>query len=216
MPDTTPPPTGAEAFTELTSASTERSIIDTILDLDALLSADIRRPEKLARIALRPDLEADLDHVDALIDRAAQDLRAAAKVKAADAGLGEGGQAHGDPAGLLQRRRAIAAEMHENTFAVRLRAMPGEAWDSFEAEHKATILDRDADRGPMLDALVVACAIAPKIDAKQMAKLRQGLSPVALAELRNTAWLVNNQSGVDVPKSSSSFGALSLAQPARS
>jgi hypothetical protein len=38
-------------------------IVDTILDLDGLLSADVRRAEKTARFCSKPWLEADIDEL---------------------------------------------------------------------------------------------------------------------------------------------------------
>lgn len=195
-------PAGAEAFVK----PEEKSIVDTILDLDALLSAEIRRPERLAPICTSPDLEAELDRLDA-------ELAAAPRNAGPDTPLGAGQRlAHT----VAVERDQVAAQMQASIKHVRLRALDADAWDAFEAKHKAVIANPETDNGPMLDELVVLCAVQPTISPAQLAQLRKGLGVRAIAELRSVAWAVNNESGVSVPKSLSSSAALRRGQRARS
>lgn len=82
--------------------------------------AGAKLPEREVPICLRGDLVAEFE----AIERALDELP---KTDSLDSGAGD----------LLERQEAIKAEMRENTYPVRLRAMPGPKWRALVAEHPA-------------------------------------------------------------------------------
>lgn len=187
----------------------QQSIVDTILDLNAFLSADVRRAEKTAPFSTKPHLEAKLDE----LDRELHLLAGASAARGVDEPLAAGGRT---ARVVALQRQAIAAEMQAAMMGVRFKALSAEDWEAFEATHKKVLDDREADKAAVLDELVVLCAEAPKISAEQLAQLRQKAGITQIVTLRDYAWAVNNKAGVSVPKSQLSSDVLRHAEPAKS
>jgi hypothetical protein len=202
MTDPTPPTS--------TSAEVDPSIIDTILDLDAYLSADVRRAEKTAPFSTKPHLEAQLD----VLDRELQLLAGGnSTARQLDEPLGAGGRT---ARVVAQERQAVAAEMLAAMKGVRFRALSTEDWEAFEAKHKQVLDNPEADKNELLDELIVLCAVAPAISAKKLVALKGLIGITQTIVLRNTAWDVNTKVGVSVPKSQLSSDVLRHAERARS
>lgn len=185
----------------------QQSIVDTILDLNAFLSADVRRPEKTAPFSTKPHLEAKLDELDRELHLLASPT---GQVRDPDEPLASGGRT---ARVVARERQAVAAEMQAAMRGIRFKALPADEWEAFEAKHKKVLDDRDADKSAVLDELVVLCADAPRISTEQLAKLKASAGITQLVTLRDYAWSVNNKAGVSVPKSSLSSDVLRREEP---
>jgi hypothetical protein len=91
------------------------SIVDTILQLDAYMSGDVRRAEKTARFCSKPWLEADIDELvfelQGLVDELGNPLPAGrARHRRAGADPGAGGAGDPDAAGRDGRRVRLGAD----------------------------------------------------------------------------------------------------------
>ena len=197
-----------------TTPIAEPSIVDTILDLDELLSADVRRAEKTARFCIRPDLEADIDDLNGQLEAITDDRGVP---------LGDGPErATGEPSmrgqaeNLAHRLRAVQVEYAAAFRSVRMRQIPDEDWRAFELKWKDALDKGNPYPAQMWDELIVASAHTPAISAKQVTDLRAKLGRPAMQELGSVAWAVNTQSGVSLPKSPLSSVVLRQAAHARS
>ena len=95
------------------------SIVDTILNLDELLSADVRRAEKTARFCTKPWLEADIDELAYELD-ALTDARAT-RSKARRAGR---------PATVALRIQTMQAEYGAAFVSVRMGQLTSDDWQA--------------------------------------------------------------------------------------
>jgi hypothetical protein len=176
------------------------SIVDTILDLDEFLSGDVRRAEKTARFATRPDLEADIEDLNARLD-ALTDAQGR-PLPTPDASVEDSETAQSVAVQLRDLQRQYAASMR----SVRVRQLPEDDWQAFRAKHKS-VLDRvgtalgDAP-AEVFDDLISRCAIKPEFTKPQVRDFRKKAGHPAFWEIAVAAWQVNASSGVDIPKSS--------------
>lgn len=187
----------------------EPSIVDTILELDSFLSAEVRLAEKTARFCTRPDIEAQIDALELELE---QLVDANGKVRDTDPALGEGRTAYDVATEIQTARHKYAAAMR----SVRMRQMDDTSWQAFKEKHSDAFKD-DVDlpaRRVMYDDLLVESASAPKITPAKLEQLRTKVGSPQIDELVNVAWHVNTQSGVSVPKSLISSAV--LRQQARS
>lgn len=194
----------------------EPSIVDQILNLDELLSADVRRAEKTARICLRPDLEAQIDDLEAQLD-ALTDQFGNPLDQTVDASLGEGsgdGRVRDVALQLAEKRREMAAA----TRSVRMRQLSDDDWTAFKAKHRKAFetTGESAERRAMFDDLVVSTASAPKITAEQWRQMKTKLGAPQVDAFIGVAWTVNTESGVSVPKSPLSSLVLKRTRPSQS
>lgn len=192
----------------------EPSIVDTILNLDELLSADVRRAEKTARICLRPELEADIDQLEAELD-SLTDQFGKPLDSVVDAAVTEGGsRARTVALQLAEKRQEYAAASR----SVRMRQMSDDDWTAFKAKHKAAFDSQgpSPERTAMFNDLVVRSAVTPAITAEQWVQLRKKLGAPQIDEFINVAWAVNTESGVSVPKSPLSSLVLKQTAPSKS
>jgi len=178
----------------------EPSIVDQILDLDRLLSADVRRAEKTARFATRPDLEADIDDLHAelatMVDERGNPLDD-------DGSLAAGRTAQQVALELRAKQRELA----ESFRSVRVRALPEDEWEAFYQKHRKGI---EAGQRPpeMWAELIVACAIRPTFTPEKLQKFRTKVGHPAVDEIALACWAVNTTSGVSIPKSQLSSAVL--------
>lgn len=186
------------------------SIVDTILDLDELLSADVRRAEKTARFCIEPWLEAEIDELEAelalLVDANGNPL------PAPEAALED----------VLRRAEQVSAEIYEKRMAmgrafrsVRMGQLPADDWREFKARYR-TVIDAGAPYpSEFHDELISVTALRPKISLEQARELRSKYGDPQLHELSSKAWDVNEESGVSIPKSPTSSHVLRRAQRGR-
>lgn len=189
-PDSDPTPTPVD----------QPSIVDTILRLDEFMSADVRLAERTARFATRPDLEADIENLEAELDALTDDHGRPLEP------VGE--QSIGEPAGRTAAHvageiQALQQEYANSFRSIRLRQLNGDDWPAFKIQWRDAIEgDDDAKRDQMLDDLVVRCAIAPQMTPAEWAALRPRIGGHATELVRRVAWGVNSSAGVSIPKSS--------------
>lgn len=176
----------------------EMSIIDTILDLDDYLSGEVRRAEKTARFATRPDLEADIQALEAQLEQITDELGRPIE-GAEDASLGDGES--GPVLALVERIEELRREYARSFRSVRLRQMPSDDWKAFYAKWIKPRKDGEDYPREMWDALIVECAIAPRFTAEKIKDFRAQAGDTAVQEIAVAALDVNTKSGVSIPKS---------------
>lgn len=179
------------------------SIIDTILDLDALLSADVRRAEKMARFCTKPDLEAAIQELEIQLTSII-DVQGA-PIAEVDTSVSGGDRKAQRVAGELAELRAEYAGAFRS---VRMRQVADDDWLAFRAKHKKSIDNDPPYPTAFWNELIVMTAAAPKISAAQVVQLRSKLGTPAMRVLQDVAWEVNNEAGVSLPKSLISSAAL--------
>jgi hypothetical protein len=172
------------------------SIIDTILQLDALLSADVRRAEKTARFCTKPWLEADIDELKAELEQL---------VDANGDPLPHGEAALGDqvrtPEQVALQIQTLQAEMGAAFRSVRMGQLSSDDWQVFKAKWRK-VLDKGAPYpNEFYDDLIGQSALRPQIPAEKAAELRKLLGDPQMDEMASAAWAVNAESGVSIPKS---------------
>lgn len=190
------------------------SIVDTILDLDAFLSGDVRRAETTFRFFTEPDRIANIEllqaELETLVDGSGQPLQP----------VGE--RAMGEAEG--RTARVVAQELRDEQVAlaksarfIRLRAI--EPADFLDWRKKwGDQLDKTMDEQPaeMWEHLVAATAVAPAVPLEKIPALRQKLGVAKYEELVFKAWRVNTTTGVSVPKSLLSSRVLQQQVPEQS
>jgi hypothetical protein len=185
------------------------SIVDEILNLDDFLSGDVRRAEKVVRICTRPDLEGDIDQLEAelatLVDSNGNPLEI-------DESLGDGTAR--TAVVVAMEIEDLQQEMAASMRSIRLRAMPEPEWAAFRETH---LKDRDEGVSDAVwDLMIVACAVAPTISAEQITGMRQRLGHPQIDVIATGAWNVNTKAGVSIPKSSLSSVVLRRARRSQS
>lgn len=195
------PASGPSVFEKPEQANGTKSIVDTILDLDEFLSGDVRLAEKTAYFTTEPQLEAELDELEAqlaeITDEHGRPVDAGGDVSIAD------GQ---HPAVVLANEiEAKRAELHKSRRGVRVRQLPSTEWAAFKEKHKKAMADPEHERRQaMWDELIVACAIRPTFTPEQLKKLRSMVGDPQVAEIELACWQACTSSGVSVPKSPTS------------
>lgn len=187
------------------------SIVDSILNLDELLSADVRRAEKMARFCTKSWLEADIDELQAELERLTDN--AGNPIPVPDRALGDTTRTAEQVALELQ---AVQAAYGQAFRSVRMRQVSGTDWTEFKAKHRV-VLDAGAPYGDSFwNDLIAVTAHQPKMTVEQVAELRGKLGDPQMDELAQCAWAVNTSSGVSIPKSLLSSHVLKRAAQGRS
>lgn len=185
-------------FEKPDAAAAEPSIVDTILDLDAFLSGDVRLAEKTAYFTTEPQLEAEIDELEAQLAELTDEY--GNPVAAAEASLADGKAPAYKLADEIEVKRA---QLNRSRRGVRVRQLPSDEWLAFRAKHKKVMDDPGhADRRAMWDELIVACAIAPTFTVEKLAKLRKMIGDPQVSQIELACFHVCTKSGVSVPKSS--------------
>jgi hypothetical protein len=185
------------------------SIVDTILDLDELMSADVRRAEKTARFATRADLEGDIDELEAELERLVDAQGAPVRTPdAAVSGTTEEGDRVRTAYEVALDLQTKQAEYGASFRSVRMRQVPDEDWLAFEAKWKQAI-----DAGPSYpvefwNELIAMSAHTPKIPLEKIPGMRKKLGHPPMDVLGKVAWDVNANAGVSIPKSRLSSAVL--------
>jgi hypothetical protein len=206
----TPPPPAAEhplGTPNPDPAATEPpavSIVDTILNLDELLSADVRRAEKTARFCAKPWLEAEIDELIYELESLTDEL---------------GNPLQGQEEAAVEvatRIQAKQAEYGAAFVSVRMGQLPSDDWKAFDGKWRDVRQSGPPFPNEFYDALIEVSALRPKITAAQAGQLRTKLGDPQMDELASKAWAVNTESGVSIPKSPLSSHVLRRAARAQS
>jgi hypothetical protein len=184
------------------------SIVDTILQLDAYMSGDVRRAEKTARFCSKPWLEADIDELvfelQGLVDELGNPLPVGERAV---------GEQVRTPQQVALEIQTLQAEMGAAFVSVRMAQLPSDDWQEFRTKWR-TVLDKGAPfPNDFYDDLIGVSAKTPSITADQAATLRTKLGDPQMDVLAQAAWAVNTESGVSIPKSS--LSSLVLRRAAR-
>lgn len=191
----------------ITPAPSAASIVDTILDLDQLLSSDVRLAEKSYRFSIRPDLEAEIEdrhaELDGLTDSQGRPL------PILDQAVGDGGRsAHVVASEIQELQVEYAASMRSG----RVRQMDEDDWTAFQTRHKKALGEPPPYPAEFYEDLIVRSAVAPRFTVEKLQAFRKKVGHPAFNEIASAAWQVNTNSGVSVPKSLLSSGVLRQQQ----
>lgn len=157
------------------------------------MRAAAKLPERTVHVCFRGDLIAELEDIDAELERLGE------KTDSLDTGAGD----------LLERMEALKAEMRENTYPVRLRGMTHPKYNALIARHPARrddegkILEEDRGLGVNVEtfwpALIRASIIDPPLPTDaDWDEFDDGLTDFQYSELGNAAFALN-RSRVDIP-----------------
>lgn len=195
MTDQTPeqPLEHADAGSVLTKpAQSIEERIDRVLDLDAVMSS-ARRVERVVRICLRPDLEAEYydltEELSDLVDVNGQPL-ADSETETA---LGEQNRA----VEISERLRELRGEMRAESYTVRFCGMSESEWAGFEKNNRTK---DGAQKDDYVNRLLVETAVAPTMTIDQVRALRDQLGTAQVTAMVNAAYDACTQGGLDVPK----------------
>lgn len=156
------------------------------------MRAAAKLPEREVPTCLRGDLVREFEAIE-------RELEELPKTDSLESGAGA----------LLERQEAIKAEMRENTYLVRLRAMPGPKWRKFAAGHPARRDDNGdiypEDRGLLLNTasmwepLIRASVIDPALPTDEdWDEFNDGLTENQYSEL-GVAALALNRGAISIP-----------------
>lgn len=197
-----------------TDPAVDTSIIDEILDIDALLASNIERAERSEVLYTKPHLEAKIDALEAELERlniGADSVQRDGEASVADAAAG------GRSAEVVAREiQELRKEYAASGRLVRLRQLPSEEWTSFEATWKDALAKPPPFPAAMWDDLIAKCAIAPELPVAKVRDLRKKLGHPPLHKLALTCWDLNTEAGVSVPFSRLSSQALAPKRPGTS
>lgn len=186
------------------------SIVDTILDLDELLSSDVRRAEATARFSIKPWLEGEIEELERELD----DLTDGS---GKPAGRGEASLADEGPSAAFLKAEEIQAkrqEYAESFRSVRVEQLSSDDWLAFNQKHRKALDSPPPYPAAMWDELIAACAIAPKMPLEKVQALRKKIGQPQMHEIASKCWQANTEQGVSVPKSPLSSHVLRLQRPA--
>jgi hypothetical protein len=189
------------------------SIVDNILDLDELMSADVRRAEKTARFALKAYLEADIDELEAELESLSDELGNPLNNKdRAVAETDKDGQPRRTALDVAMEIQTLRAEYGASFKSVRMRQVPDDDWDAFRTKWKKALDEGSPYPREFWNELIAMSAHQPKIPVETVRAMRKKLGHPPMDVLGTTAWDVNVNSGVDIPKSQRSSLVLKRAQ----
>lgn len=195
------------------------SIVDQLFSLDDLESNDVRRAEKTARICTRPDLEADIDALEAeLADLTDENGRPIHPIEDRDLSGDAGVRT---ALTVSEEIRALQEQMAASMRGVRMRALSADDWQAFRQRHKAAFESDDFLRNSELprvvyEELIALCAAPPLNSPEAVAKFKSKYGINQIDELAAIAYRVNLGSGVSIPKSPASLAVLRQARRAKS
>ena len=166
-----------------------------MLSIDELLT-EARRPERIAPICLRGDLQADWE-------QATRDLSKIVDADGVplpdpDGAIGDTTNA-GRAVELTARIADLEQQMRGAMRHVRFRGLPSDEWPVFVKEHAKPNAE---DEGVEFDIqLVAATAVEPTLSVDQVRQLRKVINNSQWRALADTAYSACAHGGVDVPKS---------------
>lgn len=172
-------------------------IIDDFLDLDEILSAQVHRAERTEILYLKPHLEAEIDALEAELEKAASNPHWTDTSGEAAVGDQPAGSATAEE--LAEQIQAKRREYAESGKKVLLRQLPSEEWTGFEATWKKALDTGSPYPAEMWDDLISKCAVRPTMPVDKVKALRKKLGYPPLHKLALTAWKLNTEGGVSVP-----------------
>lgn len=177
-------------------ADVGRSIVDELLDLNDFLSGDIRLAVTQAAFYTRPELEADITSLNAELDSITDSQ--GRPLTEVDPAVGDGERSV--PVvqqELLAKQRQYAASRR----VVLMQQLDVDDWTAFQEKWKEAMAGSPPYPPAFYIELITRCATNPKIDAENLAQLRKRVGQPAYDALWRSAWNVNTESGVSIPKS---------------
>jgi hypothetical protein len=156
--------------------------------------AEAKLPERTVQVCLRGDLVAEHEQLNEQLELLEK--------KAVDSLAGNGG------AELAAGIDALEAEMRDNSYPFRLRALSKSAYRSFKADFPPRIgedgevnkrdqaFDFDAEAG--FEPLLRMSLVDPDLDDEEWAHLLETLTERQFDDLAGTAWILN-RGEIDVP-----------------
>lgn len=171
------------------------SIVDNVLNLDEFLAADIRLAQTQAAWYTRPDLEAQIEELNAELDSLTDTYGKPLPV--IDADLEEGRTAAVVVGELAAAQKAYAAS---RTYIL-MRQLDQDDWDAFQTTWKDALAKEPPYPAEFYADLISKCAIKPEIPVHKVAELRKKVGAPAFDAIWSAAWKVNTRSGVSIPKS---------------
>lgn len=182
----------------LPEALADNEIVKTILDLDELLSADVRLAEKTVVVYLKPWLEADIDALDIELEGLVDDMGRPLADEEESLSGGGGRTAQMVAAERQAKEREYAASGRN----IRVKQLEPEEWAAFRKKWRTPMADATSEqRTEMWNDLIAQCAIAPTISPEKVVEMRRRLGSTQMERVASACWEVNTQSGVSVPKS---------------
>jgi hypothetical protein len=156
--------------------------------------AEAKLPERTVQVCLRGDLVAEHEQLN-------EELELLEK-KAVDSLAGNGG------AELAVRIDALEAEMRDNAYPFRLRALSKGAYRAFKADHPPRLVeDGDVDKRDQtfdfnaeigFESLLRMSLVDPELDEDEWNHLLETLTERQFDDLAGTAWILN-RGEIDVP-----------------
>jgi hypothetical protein len=173
------------------------SIVNEVLDLDEFLAQDVRLAQKQGAWYTRPDLEAQIEQLNAELDSITDSN--GRPLQTTDSSMEDSRSAATVAMELVEVQKEYAASRRY----ILMQQLDQDDWDAFQTQWKDEISKQPpTPRVPEFYAdLLSKCAVSPKIPADKVAELRKRLGAPAFEEIWRAAWNVNTQSGVSIPKS---------------
>lgn len=158
----------------------------------ARLLGTAKLPEKTVEICLRGDLLADFDDADRELEKAQKRSRDS---------LAGGG----DLGTLVERIEALQAEIVENSWTFRLRALPRRDFRALVGAHPPRVVQEDGgeehidtrdmyvgvNTDTFYEGLIRAALVDPELDDEQWAQLVEKLTDRQFDNLSDAAWSLN-------------------------
>jgi hypothetical protein len=188
--------TGLPTKTNGTGVDVHGSIVDQVLDLDDFLASDIRLALKQASFYTRPDLEAQIEErnaeLDALTDSQGRPL------PVLDRAVGDGARS---AAVVAQEVADLQAEYAASRRVIVMQQLDEDEWAEFQTKWKAAVAEDPPYPPDFYVDLISRCAIRPPLPADKIPAFRKRVGAPAFDVIWQTAWQLNTQSGVSIPKS---------------
>lgn len=186
----------------------EKSIVDTVLDLDDFLAGDVRLALKQASFYVRADLEAEIEELNAELDSLTD--AQGRPLPILDAAVGDGERS----ASVVAHELAdLQKEYARSRRVIVMQQLDEDEWAEFQAKWKTALNNAPPYPPEFYVDLISRCAIRPKIPADKLPEFRKRVGAPAFDNIWRTAWEVNTRSGVSIPKSLISSAVLRQQQP---
>lgn len=178
-----------------TATVDKTSLVDSVLDLDDFLARDVRLALKQAAFYTKPELEADIEELnaelDSLVDAAGRPL------PDTDRSMEEGRTFETVRMELAAAQKAYAASRR----VILVQQLDQDDWDAFQTKWKEDLAKQPPYPPEFYEDLIVQCAHKPTFTVEQVRTFRKKVGAPAFEQLWQAAWEVNTRSGVSIPKS---------------